>query len=114
MDWLAQNWYWVVGAVILIIIVAVSINRTRKPKVSDQQVGEMVVALVNAFDEILESFLSTKYSKADRKKIAIGMVAIMATDKISLDDMKRNPDMVINIAAKSAAMLTQQGEIHQL
>ncbi len=112
MNWLSHNWYWVLGLIALVIFIWSKSRKTSK--LSPEQASALVDVLVQAFDSILANMLGNHYSALDRRKIAVGMVAIMASKNITLEKMKNNPDLVITVAAASAAVLTQCGEIAPL
>ena len=50
---------------------------------SKAQAEALVELLVDAFDSILTTMLPDRYDSYDRRKIALGMVAIMASQKRS-------------------------------
>jgi hypothetical protein len=123
MNW---NWLWVVGIIFVIYIIwklsqsNTSTSRTSNYRASygysnstlnDTQAAAVVQALVDGFSEIISRFLGGHYTSSDIRKIAIGMVAVMANENITLDQLKYNNNLVVEVAAKSAAYLTARGEI---
>ena len=112
MNWLTANWYWILAAIIIVIIIS---NKARSSKhMSKAQAEALVDLLVEAFDSILTTILPDRYDSYDRRKIALGMVAIMASQNISLDKMEKNPKLVVTLAAQSAAVLVRAGQIAPL
>ncbi len=128
MEWLGQNWWWLLIIVVVVIYLisrsssgstrssysggsSFSPSRLSGGNISDAQATALVRALIDAFDEILKKFLPSHYTSEHRHKIAIGMVAVMAAENITLEQMKDNPKLVIEVAAKSAVVLIKEGMI---
>lgn len=123
-SWLANNWGWlVVAAVVVIIIVAVS----RKGKSSsssyrssggsgglnlNSEERAALNALVDALEGIVDQVLGSTYSSADKRKIAIGMVAVMATENVKLESLANDTQLFAEVMLKSITNLTKSGEIH--
>ena len=124
-SWLANNWIWlVVAAVVVIIIVAAS----QKGKGSssgyrssgssssglnlNQEESAALNSLVNVLEEIVDKVVGTTYSPGDKRKIAIGMVAVMASDNVKLEALANDSKLFAEVMVKSMAHLTQSGEIH--
>lgn len=112
MNWITDNWYWILGG--LLLVGFLWSKRSQAPKLTQAQAAALVDALIDTFDSILTTLLPERYSASDRRKIAVGMVAVMAARKISLDSMKNNPSLVVAVAAQSAAILAQEGHIRPL
>ncbi len=111
MDWLTHNWWWIV-ILVLVVIYWLSQRKTETGgQVTDSRAAAIVRELINAFDTILIDFLPTHYTSEHRRKIATGMVVVMAYKKITLEQMKNNPKLVIDIAAESCAILVKEGMI---
>jgi F0F1-type ATP synthase membrane subunit a len=106
-----MNWLiWVLIAIVVVVLIS-KLGKKKNNKLSNSQAAILANALISTFDDILTNLLGDRFSHADRRKIAMGMVAVMATENISLDRMTKDPDLVVLVAAKSAAMLAQCGEI---
>jgi hypothetical protein len=111
MQWLAENWLWVVGGVLLLVVIYV-FTRPKKPRQpSDREMAAMVAGLVNALERVVDDAIGRNYSRTDRQKIAIGMVAVMMSQDISLDRLTSNPALFATVMAKSVATLQSAGEI---
>jgi hypothetical protein len=110
MNWLLHNWIWVLIGVVVLAL-AVKALSAKKNTLSNSQAALLANALIDAFDDILANLLGSRFSYTDRRKIAAGMVAVMAAERITLERMRRDPELVVLVAAKSAALLAQCGEI---
>ncbi len=73
----------------------------------------MVAALVDAFEGIVDDTTARHYSYQDRKKIALGMVAIMVGRGISLEKITYDPTLFALVMAESVGTLTRAGEISE-
>lgn len=112
MDWLVENWVWVAGGVILIVLVYI-FTRPKEKKLSkkeQKQMAEFVVGLTNVLEEVVDDAIGQRYNREDRKKIAMGMMAIIVTEKIPLERLKEQV-LLMAIMARSVEVLTAQGEI---
>jgi predicted membrane protein len=87
MEWLAQNWFFVVVGIILIFIIfAPQKQKKRKQKkaivesISSGQYSnerELMDRIVNAIGDVIEKVTGNTYTKMQRIKIATGMIALM-------------------------------------
>lgn len=74
-------------------------------------VGFLVTKLTGALEEVVDDTVGRHYDRQDRQKIAIGMVAVMVAEKISLERMTSDPALFATVMFKSIATLTRVGEI---
>jgi hypothetical protein len=124
-SWLANNWGWLVlAAIVVIVFIAYSrkgqssTNRYRPGKSSsgglnlNQEESAALNALVNVLEEIVDKVVGSTYSSGDKRKIAIGMVAVMASDNIKLETLANDSKLFAEVMVKSMAHLTKSGEIH--
>jgi len=119
-SWLANNWGWLaVAAVIVIIVIAVSRKgQSSSSKGSsgnlnlNQEESAALNSLINVLEEIVDKVLGTTYSPGDKRKIAIGMVAVMASDHVKLETLANDSKIFAEVMVKSMAHLTKTGEIH--
>jgi hypothetical protein len=124
-SWLANNWIWLVVAAVVVIIVIVSSRKGKSSSSSyrfsggssgnlnlNQEESAALNALVNVLEEIVDKVVGTTYSSGDKRKIAIGMVAVMASDNVKLETLANDSKLFAEVMVKSMAHLTQSGEIH--
>ena len=124
-SWLANNWGWLVlAAIVVIVFIAYSrkgqssTNRYRPSKSSsgglnlNQEESAALNALVNVLEEIVDKVVGSTYSSGYKRKIAIGMVAVMASDNIKLENLANDSKLFAEVMVKSMAHLTKSGEIH--
>lgn len=137
MEWLSNNWLWVLIGLVLLYLVyrwgrsygssspntntirtstpTRSMPSTSSSRPSKEQemavMGFLVSKLSEALEGVVDGTVGRHYDKQDRQKIAMGMIAVMAADKISLDRMSSDPALFATVMIKSIAMLTQRGEI---
>ena len=120
-SWLANNWIWLVVAAVVVIIVIVSSRKGKSSSGSSRSSGnlnlnqkesEALNALVNVLEEIVDKVVGTTYSSGDKRKIAIGMVAVMASDNVKLETLANDSKLFAEVMVKSMTYLTQSGEIH--
>lgn len=109
MNWLTNNWYWILAGIVFILFIVG--KASKKPEISRESAERLVDRLIETFDSILANVLGCRISASDRRKIAIGMVAIMAAKGITIEMMQKDPQTVVNMALESAALLLQHGEI---
>jgi hypothetical protein len=87
-------------------------TRPKKQKQpSDQEIAVMVAALVAALERAVDDTVGRNYSRPDRQKIAIGMVAVMMDDDIPLERLTSSPALFAMVMAKSIATLQSAGQI---
>jgi hypothetical protein len=72
--------------------------------------AEMVVGMTNALEEMVDDAIGQRYNREDRKKIALGMMAIIVADNIPLERLKERV-ILMAIMARAVEVLTAQGEI---
>ena len=109
-QWLGENWTWSAAAVgILIVIYA--LTRPKKPSFSNHNAGAIVAALVSALENVVDGTIGSHFSQVDRQKIAVGMIAVMATDNITLEQLISDKRLFAAVMAKSVATLVSAGEI---
>ena len=111
MDWLAQNWIWVVGALVIVLIVYFVTRKPGSKKLSERDAERIFSALVAALENAVDDTIGQHYTRQDRQKIAMGMIAVMATDEIPLERLISNKILFAAVMAKSVAALTSAGEI---
>jgi hypothetical protein len=108
MDWLSQNWIWVLAAILAAVIV---VRGSRSRQAGQHPSRVLLAAILSAFYDIIVEVLGRQYSPQDCQKIAVGMVAVMAMERLTLQDLERNPNLVLEVAAKSAVILSKNGAI---
>ena len=121
MTWLSENWIWVAGALLVVFLIYL-FTRPRQPQrrsgaslglssVDERTVAFLVARISASLQSVVDETVGSHYSSADRQKIAVGMVAIMATDGISLDRIASDGALFGIVMLKSIATLTHLGEI---
>lgn len=118
MAWLASNWIWILGGLLVLAAVVVFILSRRSGRrgskgldLDDMEQAVLVKALVDALEGVVEDALGTRYGHKDRQKIAIGMVAVMAADDISLERLSSDKKVFVAVMLKSMTVLRQKGII---
>lgn len=138
MEWLSDNWIWVLAGFGLLLLVFLwgrsrgsfpsnSTYTTPRPTptryapstptarpTADQEMaimGFLLSKLTDAMESVVDDTVGRHYNKQDRHKIAMGMVAVMASEKIPLDRMTADPALFAAVMIKSIATLTSVGEI---
>lgn len=127
MEWLVDNWYWVVGAIFLFILFRRATRSQKKPVVTqvrrnptgrtltkgeaEAAVAVIISKLTNALEQVVDDAVGRHYSRADRQKIAVGMIAVMTAEKIPLERLTNNPKLFAAVMLKSIASLTESGYI---
>jgi hypothetical protein len=112
MDWLIENWVWVVGGVLVLVLVFV-FTRPKEKKLSkkkQKQMAEAVVGLIGLFEKLVDDAIGQRYNREDRNKIAVGMVAIVVAENISPERLT-DKVLLMAVMAKSVDTLTSTGEI---
>ena len=110
MQWFTDNWLLIVG-VLLVLVLIYMFTRPKKKKLTDREMAAIVAALINALERVVDDTIGRDYSRQDRQKIAMGMVAVMMMDDISLEQITSNPAIFAAVMAKSVATLQATGEI---
>lgn len=123
--WLADNWIWLVVAAIAVIIIIVVSRKGQSPSSQpwksgrssgnltlNQDESRALNSLVDVLEEIVDKVVGSTYSSGDKRKIAIGMVAVMASENIKLEKLAEDSKMFAEVMVKSMAHLTKTGEIH--
>lgn len=131
MEWVMDNWIWIVGAVVLVYLINVFTRKpaTNKParrpvqrapaqrssnrQLSQQDADRIFNALLQALENVVDDTIGKHYSRQDRQKIAMGMLAVMATENISLEQLVSNKMMFLAVMAKSVDALTKSGVVTQ-
>jgi hypothetical protein len=126
MEWLAENWLWVAGGALVLFLIYLftrpkkssrssrgrSVPSTRRRQPSEQEVvGVLLSKLVDALEGVVDDTVGRHYTREDRKRIAVGMVAIMTTQKISLERLVSDKSLFVAVMLKSIADLTKMGLI---
>jgi hypothetical protein len=141
MEWLADNWIWVLAGIGLLLLVFLwgrsrgssssttnrATNSTVRPTPArytsspspsqpnrEQEMaimGFLLSKLTDAMESIVDDTVGRHYNKQDRHKIAMGMVAVMAAEEIPLDRMTADPALFAAVMIKSIATLTSIGQI---
>ena len=120
MDWLTDNWMWVVGGVLVVAAVFVLIRsqvssgsrrKGKRSKLSDSEKKKLVKALVDALEGVVDDVMGKDYGRKDREKIAMGMIAVMAADDITLKQLTSNEALFAAVMLKSVKILSDKGII---
>ena len=120
MDWLTDNWMWVVGGVLVVAAVFVLIRsqvssgsrrKGKLSKLSDSEKKKLVKALVDALEGVVDDVIGRDYGRKDREKIAMGMIAVMAADDITLKQLTSNEALFAAVMLKSVKILSDKGII---
>lgn len=118
MAWLANNWIWIVGGLIVLVAVVVFVRSRRSGRggsgdldLDEMERAALVRALIDALEGVIEEAIGTRYGRKDRQKIAIGMVAVMAGEDISLEQLRSDKKLFVAVMLKSMTMLWEQGII---
>ena len=120
MNWLADNWMWVVGGVLVVAAVFVLIRsqvssgsrrKGKLSKLSDSEKKKLVKALVDALEGVVDDVIGKDYGRKDREKIAMGMIAVMAADDITLKQLTSNEALFAAVMLKSVKILSDKGII---
>lgn len=132
MDWLVDNWLFVGAGIVIVVLIYVfsqnsnsgSKQSTRSSGVSrsgsnrnlteaekDRAFGLLLTKLSEALETVVDDAVGRYYNRQDREKIAMGMIAVMAAESISLDRMTSDGKLFAEVMLKSIATLTQMGEI---
>jgi hypothetical protein len=120
MDWLADNWMWVVGGVLVVAAVFVLIRsqvssgsrrKGKRSELSDSEKKKLVKALVDALEGVVDDVIGRDYGRKDREKIAMGMIAVMAADDITLKQLTSNEALFAAVMLKSVKILSDKGII---
>lgn len=111
MQWLNENWLWVVGGLLMLFLIYLFTRPKKRRQPTEREMAAIVATLVGALEEVVEDTIGSHYTRQDRQKIAVGMVAVMATDGITLEQLVSNKALFAMVMAKSVATLTAVGEI---
>jgi hypothetical protein len=120
-SWLAENWgLLLVAAIVVIVVIAVSQRGKSSSRSTrsggglnlNQQETAALNSLVDVLEEIVDKVVGSTYSPGDKRKIAVGMVAVMATENIKLESIANDTKIFAEVMVKAMAHLTKSGEIH--
>lgn len=118
MAWLANNWIWILGGLLVLAAVVVFVLSRRSGRRSskgldldDMKRAALVKALVDALEGVVEEAVGTRYGRKDRQKIAIGMLAVMVTEDISLEQLTSDKKLFVAVMLKSMTVLWGEGMI---
>ena len=115
MNTLQENWIWVVAAVVIVggIYALTKAGHKRRQHAEAKKYLTAIVALIDTFQEVVRETIGSHYTREDRTKIAIGMVAVMLAEKISVEQMSEDRAVFASVLMKSVVVLTRQNEISQ-
>lgn len=117
MEWLAENWLWVAGGALILLLIYFFTRprskRTRELTRAEQErlAGVLMAKLTDALEGVVDDTIGRHYTRQDRKKIAMGMIAVMMADRISLEQLTSDRALFAAVMAKSVATLTAGGHI---
>jgi len=128
MEWLVENWLLVAGGILVLFFVYLRArpkkgSRSRRRKSSSSSrggqlssaqkraVAVLLSKLVNALEGVVDNTVGRHYAREDRKRIAVGMIAIITAEKISLERLISNKTLFAAVMLKSIASLTKMGMI---
>jgi hypothetical protein len=111
MEWLIQNWTWVAGAALIVFFIYLFTRKPRKRGLTDAEAKRVMNALIDALENVVDDTIGQLYSRQDRQKIALGMIAVMAAEHISLEQLISSKTLFASVMAKSVAALTRTGQI---
>jgi hypothetical protein len=137
MEWLSENWLWVLAGLVLLYVVyrwgrsrsarsssknyisrpaptRSAANTTSSRLTREQEMaaaGFLLSRLTEAMETVVDETVGRHYDKHDRHKIAMGMVAVMAAEEVSLERMTSEPALFAAVMIQSIATLTSVGEI---
>jgi len=115
MNWLDDNWGWLVaGAVGVAVVYVISkVAEKRKKRAQAKQVLEFIVGLMHTFEAIIAETVGDVYNRENRQKIAAGMMIIVMSDTVPLERLREKAvfEMVL---IKAIKMLTESHELPQV
>lgn len=132
MEWLADNWYWVVIVIFVFIFLWRITGRQKKPVtttrprpravrqsrpqpgrqgLTQQEVDAILVKLTNALERVVDEVVGRHFTRTDRQKIALGMIAVMVAEKIPPDRLINNSKLFVAVMLKSIDTLAKTGQI---
>jgi hypothetical protein len=119
MNWLAQNWFFVVAIIIALFFVFGAKGQTDKRRQARSVVGsvqagqyqdqrELMQKILDFMDDAINVATSNKYSSQQRIKIAAGMIALMYYQKLSPEKLF-NPSVFAALMLRTIEILTKEG-----
>jgi len=122
MTWITEHWVpLLVGVGLLLLVVgflwfvnSLKARRTGKKRVTvprNADRGQKIVVLVDALEEILYDVTDKTLPRSDCKKVAMAMLAIMAVENISLEELFSDGTVFVETAVEALTRLVESGEV---
>lgn len=89
-----------------------NVNRINKGGTSDAETRRALAMLANALEKVIDDVIGRSFNRQDREKIAVGMIAVMAAESISIERLINDSTLFAAVMLQSIKILTESGEIH--
>lgn len=86
-------------------------NVAAKRQISDAEAKKAIAVVANALEKVIDDVVGQTFGREDRQKIAVGMIAVMAAENISLNQLVNNEKTFAAVMLKSIAILKNSGQI---
>jgi hypothetical protein len=117
MAWITENWIVIfVGLALLVGIFFFlrylnSLKSSRNGEKIPLDSDEAITVLVRALEEVVHQVTDQNLNRAECKMVALGMLAIMASEEISVNKLISNDELFVKVMVKSMAILAEKGVI---